>query len=97
MRSTSVTRHGHFHPCPFCGKPCDAAGATSRLSPPPKPGDYSICLYCAAVAVFADERGTTRKPTQEETAALKNDPEASAHVARVRSAIRQVMADRRNA
>ena len=39
----------------------------------PKPGDASVCLYCAALCVFTADGGL-RIPTEEETASMLADP-----------------------
>lgn len=61
--------------CPSCGKLLDGAtqlvsddGATSPTS-----GDVTICLYCANVAVFADDL-TLRKPTPVEDKEFTRNP-----------------------
>lgn len=39
--------------CPACGRTNDCHGSTQTPLPkPPKPGDYSICWGCHAVAMF---------------------------------------------
>jgi hypothetical protein len=42
-------------PCPVCRHPLDRAGSTDSDEARPKPGDYSVCVYCAtALVVNAD-------------------------------------------
>ena len=41
-------------PCPHCHKVMDAATHEDRVVRP-KPGDISICIYCAGVAQFSPE------------------------------------------
>lgn len=40
-------------PCPTCGKKLDAATCMSSDAQP-RPGDYTVCLYCANVLRFRD-------------------------------------------
>ena len=51
--------------CCACGTTLD--GAAGRAAP--KPGDFSICIYCGALSVF-DEDLKLREPTQEEAIAF---------------------------
>ena len=57
--------------CPKCGATLDAASGVSGALHP-KPGDMSICLYCAAALVYEDAM-TSRLMTAEEFMALPID------------------------
>lgn len=69
--------------CPNCLKKCDAVtgvtlnnsferiGPTRRIS---VQGSLTICCYCGALLVFADEDGRLRMMTEEERAARGLDP-----------------------
>lgn len=62
--------------CPSCGKLLDGATQlrdASEHQETPKAGDATICLYCANVAVFADDL-TLRKPTPVEDKQFARDP-----------------------
>ena len=43
--------------CPGCGAVLDACCSTGETRDP-RPGDYSVCTYCAAVLQFDDEMKT---------------------------------------
>jgi hypothetical protein len=50
--------------CPDCGHPADSAtgvGTDDR----PKAGDFSVCIRCAHLYIFADDL-TVRTPTGDE-------------------------------
>ena len=54
--------------CPRCGKIVD--GATNLMDKTaPKGGDFSVCIYCAAVLRFTGDLGL-RKATGDELAIL---------------------------
>jgi hypothetical protein len=55
--------------CPGCGKDINGALASRVQSPPPKPGDLSVCAYCAVAGVFTDDL-TVRALTADEFEAL---------------------------
>lgn len=57
--------------CPFCGHVVNSASpADVEEAAPPEKGDFSVCLYCAEVSVFADDAGTLRKATPEDLEGL---------------------------
>lgn len=60
MKQTAIPKQA----CPYCGYEFDTS-ASVYCSASPKPGDISICLNCAKVAVF-DKDLTQRLPTAEE-------------------------------
>ena len=65
----------HFVPesmCLNCGKGLDAATAVQDDSNP-KPGDFSICLNCGHLSVFAADL-TLRPPTDAELIEVAGDP-----------------------
>lgn len=51
--------------CPYCGKSFNAA-ANMKNTVRPRPGDWSVCIACAAVLVFNEDL-TVRKPTAQES------------------------------
>lgn len=65
-------------PCPYCARTNDAAVAEDGRDDRPTPGDYSVCFYCAGVAVFSADG--VRKPTEAERAELVEDPHVHAAV-----------------
>jgi DNA-directed RNA polymerase subunit RPC12/RpoP len=64
-------------PCYRCGKELDAASDTVQQGNVPEEGDYSMCLYCGALAVFENsETGLVlRRPTYEEFKEIAQDPD----------------------
>lgn len=62
--------------CPTCGHPFDRAEAFPR-SRHPRPGDYSICINCRGLNVFAMDL-TVRAPTDQELIAAAGDPKMRA-------------------
>jgi hypothetical protein len=69
--------------CPTCGKTLDSAAGIGNPQLP-NPGDVSICLYCANVAIF-DIDDTLRTPTAAEQAELDRDTS----IQKVRATVRQ--------
>lgn len=55
-------RHGK---CPDCGAEFNRMTAPQDPSLKPEPGNYTLCSFCGAVAVF-DEKLELRRPTKEE-------------------------------
>lgn len=51
--------------CWHCDRPLDAATPIDAGDPVPEPGAVSLCLYCGAVGVFADDM-RLRPPTEPE-------------------------------
>lgn len=39
-------------PCPVCNAKLDAATCASQAGRSPRPGDITVCLYCATILVF---------------------------------------------
>jgi|1185.fasta_scaffold195022_3 hypothetical protein len=60
--------------CPYCAKKLDAASHVDLTDVRPRPGDTTICFYCAGLMVFADD-GRPRKPTDDEALEMENNPE----------------------
>jgi hypothetical protein len=59
--------------CPNCGKLCDAVTRIEEDATP-SPGDFTICLDCKHLMVFADDL-TLRNPTDAEIVEAAGDPE----------------------
>lgn len=70
-------------------------GATNLMDKTaPQGGDFSVCLYCAAVLRFSDDLGL-RKATGDELAVLLDrQPEAFSLLLRVKVAARQRLKER---
>lgn len=75
--------------CWRCHKILDGATFVSDDTKRPTPGDWSLCVYCNALAVFGDD-GRLRKPTTAEADAARADPKVRAH----RRAIRRLIHER---
>ena len=58
--------------CPVCGSLLDAASSIDH-DKKPKPGDVSICIYCAYPLIF-EENYRIREPTDEERKVIMADP-----------------------
>ncbi len=67
--------------CHYVANRCAGVATESR----PVPGDLSLCIACAAIAVFDDEL-RLRRPTEEERAWAEND----AYVRFTRAAIERI-------
>lgn len=83
MAADDLLDRDHELTCPWCGKVTDGlAQVTDTGRPaPPSPGDLSLCITCAGLAIFTAEG--QRRATPAERAQLLRDPE----VARVAAAI----------
>jgi hypothetical protein len=57
--------------CPYCGHRQDAHTFVGNGEAEPHPGDASVCLYCAEVAIYDDEG--LRFPKLSELLVLKFD------------------------
>ncbi len=62
----------HEQVCPYCGAGNDMSTETLRDRKPPKPGDVSVCAYCAGLAVFTE--AGLRLPTAAELEEFNRDP-----------------------
>lgn len=79
--------------CPYCEKLLDAAGALDKDTTP-KPGDASICVYCAQMLIF-NHKLVLRKPHADEIAMIRKvDPEAMAEIELLQHVVRSM--DRRD-
>jgi hypothetical protein len=73
--------------CPACGYAVDAAGAARGGKAKPKPGDWSLCMRCAAVNVF-DARLLPVAPPPGALEELRtSDPEHYQEIQRTRLGI----------
>jgi len=79
--------------CPRCGKVMDAATNLMDKTAP-QGGDFSVCIYCAAVLRFTDDLDL-RKATGDELAMLLDrQPEAFSLLIRVKVAARLCLRER---
>jgi hypothetical protein len=67
--------------CPWCGQHQPHAY--------PKAGDYTVCIKCGRVLVFAKNL-TVRKPNAEEIRRLSTSTRLRRHVERIRSALQEM-------
>ena len=51
-----ITWRGSVTRCPHCRHPVNSA-TDFTLGHPPRPGDASMCLYCAELAMFQEVMG----------------------------------------
>lgn len=63
------------HGCLVCNRPFNATGTLDQT--PPEAGDVSVCIHCAAVAIY-DERLQLRPPTDAERQEIDADAEIAA-------------------
>lgn len=82
--------------CPNCGHelsgvtgarldaPFDRIGPTRRVS---LKGNASMCVYCGAMLVFADEEGHVRVMTAAERSSYRLDPVLESIISRLRAKI----------
>ena len=75
--------------CPECGYVMDAASVADGAPRRPEPGDVTLCIKCAAVAVF-DDALHLRKPARSEW--RKYSPEIRRELERARRAILKMRA-----
>ena len=68
--------------CPVCGASTNDATAVGHHAEP-KPDDVAVCLYCAAVLIYADAPLRLRLPRGPERAELYGDE----RIAKVRGAV----------
>lgn len=57
--------------CPQCHKILDAATGVEGARPP-KPNDFTVCVYCQSWLLFTDDLGL-RLATDEDTAKLSGE------------------------
>jgi hypothetical protein len=74
----SIERRMPGNTCPACGKTADGGTSLDDKSAVrmPKPGDYAVCLYCAALNVY-DHDLRLRPPTRAERRRVSRDPRLS--------------------
>lgn len=60
--------------CWHCDRPLDAASPPGEDEGKPVPGAVSLCMYCGAVAIFAEELAL-RPATKEELEDMEKDSE----------------------
>jgi NAD-dependent SIR2 family protein deacetylase len=70
--------------CPYCGKKTNGAAGPEA----PEEGAISICIQCRNLGIF-DANLIIRKPTVEEFAAWRTDPEIWNEIEFVRFLLRQ--------
>jgi NAD-dependent SIR2 family protein deacetylase len=74
---------GDFHTpestCPYCGKVTNGAAGPEA----PEPGAISICIGCYNLGIFDDDL-KIRKPTVEEFAEIRTDPQVWQEIEMVR-------------
>lgn len=58
--------------CPHCLHKIDGATNIDDESLLPKPGDFTVCLYCAAVAIVGEDRQLRKMTKDEREEAAKN-------------------------
>ncbi|HEY7233895.1 MAG TPA: hypothetical protein VH539_07080 [Gemmatimonadaceae bacterium] len=69
--------------CPACGtKVDDATIVFNDRKALPEPGDFTVCLYCAAVSVF-DDQLRLRPPTADERREMAEDQRVLRTVAEI--------------
>jgi hypothetical protein len=78
--------------CPYCDGLLDAASAFES-SAKPKPGNLTVCIYCAKVVVFAEGLGLRRPEPGELEAAYAARPGLEKYLDRAARAVRSL--DRR--
>lgn len=86
MNTTKLPRHG----CPVCLSAADAA-SDLRGDAQPKPGDITVCLYCASILEF-DEEMRPQRSSASKLAAL--NPRMRLELELMRNLIRQQRAQR---
>lgn len=59
--------------CPNCGNKADAATAVGNVDLTPRPGDYTVCVCCGHVLVYADDL-KVREPTEKEIDRIAGHP-----------------------
>lgn len=74
--------------CPACGHAVNAAADVGGEQHAPKPGDVSVCIYCAELLVFTED--SLRLPTQGEMADFRRTPRIMRAKAAVISMLREM-------
>jgi hypothetical protein len=61
----STHRHAQVTPCPSCGKGLKFSTALNADTSPPRPGDVSVCAYCATTVVYTENLRLRRSTTAD--------------------------------
>lgn len=69
--------------CPRCRYTMDAATSATRRHATPTPGDYSVCLACAAILRFADDLTLRACSVDEQRELERADPELAKQLGRI--------------
>lgn len=72
--------------CPACGAQLDGALATSGRRAP-RPGDATLCSYCASALTFDGDPIYLRFPTDDELQEYATDP----RMARIRAVVMELI------
>ena len=73
MRSGTSVRLGTLCACLSCGEMMDGATAVGEEGEiVPKPGDFTVCMYCGHLMVF-DDQLAFRNPSDAEIIELAGD------------------------
>ena len=70
--------------CPYCGKLTDGVAGPEQ----PEKGHIIICIKCYSIGILDDDLHI-RKPTVEEYAEIRSDPETWGDIEMLRFALRQ--------
>ena len=79
MTFTKDHRHGWLT-CPACGYRMDGSTELDGHKAPPKDGDWSVCIACATVNIYANNATVLRPPTVEERDEYVRAPSVQAAV-----------------
>lgn len=61
--------------CPSCGSPLDASSHPTDNAARPAKGDGTLCAYCGALLIYADDELHLRRPTAEEVDEAESLPQ----------------------
>jgi hypothetical protein len=75
--------------CPECGTLLDAASAP-KSDARPSPGDWTVCIHCAAALVFDTELKVQAPGFGALEALALTEPETAAQLRRHQAAVRQL-------
>lgn len=90
MSTDDSRAHVKATTCPNCGRKLDAATSTRLGRQRPKPGDFSLCIGCAAVLRFDEELEPVLALPDDLLELHREDPEAFRHLAIARRAVQLV-------
>jgi hypothetical protein len=74
-------------PCPHCNKPLDA-GSGAGHNGRPRPGDLTVCAYCAEPSRFGPDLALVKLDTLELQRMAREDPAAHQELQFARAVIR---------